>query len=128
MSNERRRATRQRSLLRGLAYLGNSPSAMNCVVRDISETGARLQFSGPVTAPDMIDLHIPAKNQTLHCRVSWREVDEIGVRFATEKATAEPASDEELSQRVERLETEIAQLKHLIKKLQRTAGAITDAA
>ena len=126
MSNERRRATRQRSLLRGLAYLGNSPSAMNCVVRDISETGARLQFSGAVTAPDMIDLQIPAKNQTLHCRVSWRAVDEIGVRFVTQ--AAEPASDAELSQRVERLEAEIAQLKHLIKKLQRTAGAVTDAA
>ena len=101
---------------------------MNCIVRDISETGARLQFSGPVTAPDMIDLQIPAKNQTLHCRVSWREADEIGVHFATETAAAEPASDDELSRRVGRLEAEIAQLKHLIKKLQRGTGAITDAA
>lgn len=127
MSDERRQATRQKSLLRGLAYLGNSPSAMNCLVRDISDTGARLKFGGPVTAPDTLDLHIPTKNQTLRCKVKWREADEIGVGFINE-AGAAPASDDELSQRVARLEAEIATLKQMIKKLQRTAGGMTDAA
>lgn len=128
MTTNRRQMSRQKSLLRGLAYLGNSPSAMSCLVRDISEIGARLQFGGPVTVPDALDLHIPAKNQTLRCKVKWREADEIGVSFVVEAAAAPPAGDEDLSQRVERLEAEIAQLKHMIKKLQRSASAVTDAA
>lgn len=129
MSDERRQAQRQKSLLRGLAYLGNSPSAMNCLVRDISGTGARLKFSGPITAPDTLDLHIPAKNQTLRCRVKWREADEIGITFInTTGVEGQPASDDELATRVKRLEAEIATLKQMIKKLQRSAGGITDAA
>ena len=125
-NDNRRHSSRQKSLLRGLAYLGNSPSAMNCLVRDISEVGARLKFAGPVFAPDMVELHIPVKNQTLRCRVKWREADEIGVAFLKEPTAK--ASDKELGQRVDELEAEIAQLKHMIRKLQRGTGAITDAA
>jgi hypothetical protein len=128
MSGERRQATRQKSLLRGLVYFGNSPSAVNCVVRDFSDTGARLKFDGPITAPDQIELRIPVKNQALPCRVQWREPDEIGVSFVTEVAAAQPANEEELSQRVERLEAEIATLKQMIRRLQRTSGPISGAA
>lgn len=128
MSDERRQTTRQKSLLRGLAYLGNSPSAMNCLVRDVSDTGARLKFGGPINAPDTLDLHIPVRNQTLRCKVKWREVDEIGVGFITEAGTATaPGGEEDLAARVERLEGEIAQLKQMIKRLTRS-NAITDAA
>ena len=126
MSDDRRHALRQKSLLRGLVYFGNSPSAMNCLVRDLSETGARLKFDGPITAPDHLELHIPTKNQVLRVKVKWREVDEIGVSFAAEHAAA--PSDEDLAARVERLEGEIAQLKQMLKRLSRPASAVTDAA
>lgn len=129
MSGERRQTTRQKSLLRGLVYLGNSPSAVSCLVRDVSDTGARLKFGGPVTTPDTLELHIPTKNQVLRARVQWREADEIGVSFVSETGvTGAPAGDGELAARVQRLEGEIAALKQMIKKLQRATGAITDAA
>ncbi len=127
MSDERRQALRQKSLLRGLVYFGNSPSAMNCLVRDVSETGARLKFGGPITAPDNIELHIPTKNQVLRAKVKWREVDEIGISFTTESAAA-ATTEENLAARVERLEGEIAQLKQMLKRLTRPSSAITDAA
>jgi hypothetical protein len=58
---EQRQAPRQKSFLRGFVYFGNSPSAVDCLVRDISDTGARLKFSGGFPAADIIDLHIPIK-------------------------------------------------------------------
>ncbi len=125
--SERRQASRQKSFLRGLVYFGNSPSAADCVVRDMSDTGARLKFSGPITATDTIELHIPVKGQTLRGKVKWRETDEIGIAFVTD-ASAQPAHDEELTARVERLEGEIAALKLMIRRLQRPAGGMTDAA
>jgi hypothetical protein len=126
---EKRDAARKKSFLRGLVYFGNSPSATDCLVRDISETGARLKFSSPPASTDNLDLHIPVKGSTFHATVSWRNGDEIGVSFVTSAvADASPASDGELAARVARLEAEIAALKQLIKRLQKNTDAITDAA
>ncbi|MBI5909991.1 MAG: PilZ domain-containing protein [Betaproteobacteria bacterium] len=126
--SERRQVSRQRSFLRGLVYLGNSPSAINCLVRDISDTGARLTFSSPIAASETLELHIPVKGQTLRSKVKWRENNEIGIAFISDAGVGvQPASDDELAVRVERLEGEIAALKQMIKRLQR-ATHITDAA
>ena len=126
---ERRQASRQKSFLRGLVYLGNSPSAVNCLVRDMSETGARLTFSAPIAAIDTLELHIPVKGQTLRGKVKWREADEIGIAFISDAGAESPsASGDELAVRVERLEGEIAALKQMIKRLQKTTTSITDAA
>jgi hypothetical protein len=126
---EKRRAPRQKSFLRGLVYFGNSPSATDCIVRDISDTGARLKFSSPPATTDFLDLHIPVKGQTLHCKVQWRAADEIGITFVSASAmSAAPSGDGELSDRVARLEAEIATLKQLIKRLQKNSDSKTEAA
>ncbi len=128
MDKERRQGTRQKSLLRGLAYLGNSPSAIDCVVRDVSETGARLNFASPLTVPDTLELHIPAKGQKLRAEVQWREPNEVGIAFISEGADSASAKDDNLAARVARLEAEITALKQMIKRLQRSTNANTDAA
>src|SRR3979409_476652 len=59
---ERRHAPRQKSFLHGFVYWGGNPSAVDCLVRDISDSGARLKFSsGQTPAGDIVDLHIPLK-------------------------------------------------------------------
>ena len=126
--SERRKASRQKSFLRGLVYLGNDPAAVDCLVRDISDTGARLTFSAPVAARETLELHIPVKGQMLRGKVKWRENNEIGIAFISDAGVGvQSASDDELEARVKRLEGEIVALKHMIKRLQR-AASITDAA
>jgi hypothetical protein len=126
---ERRQTSRQKSFLRGSVYLGNNPSAVSCLVRDLSDTGARLSFSAPVAAAETLELHIPVKGQTLRGKIKWREADEIGVAFVSDAGVeTQSASNEELAVRVERLEDEIAALKQTIKRLQRTTTCVTDAA
>jgi hypothetical protein len=124
---EKRRASRQKSYLRGLVYFGNSPSAIDCLVRDFSEAGARLKFSGTVASTDTLELHIPVKGQTFNAKVIWWDGDEIGITLITDGDVAS-AGDEELSVRVGRLEGEIAALKQLIKRLQKTPKIDMDAA
>jgi hypothetical protein len=126
---ERRHVSRQKSFLRGLVYLGNSPSAVSCLVRDLSDTGARLTFSEPIAATEMLELHIPIKGQTLRGKVKWREADEIGISFAGNAAVeAPPAGNDEMAARVARLENEIVALKQMIKRLQKATASVTDAA
>ena len=62
---ERRRITRNKSFLRGMIYFNNRRNVVDCLIRDISPYGARLIFSDAVTAPDVLDLYIPQKEQTL---------------------------------------------------------------
>ncbi len=116
---ERRRSSRQKSFLRGCIYFNNRRSAIDCLVRDVSPAGARLIFSAAVTVPDVLDLYIPQKEQTLRAQVQWRYGEEAGIAFVNGRQTgvAPPAPDHELAHRVERLELEIASLRKMLKRL-----------
>jgi hypothetical protein len=116
---ERRQSSRQKSFLRGCIYFNNRRSAVDCLVRDVSVAGARLIFSAAVNVPDVVDLYIAQKEQTLRAKVQWRYGEEAGIAFVNGRQTgvAPPAPDSELAERVEKLELEIASLRRLLKRL-----------
>ena len=118
MAEEPNVAIRQRTFLKGTLYYDNRRASIECVVRDISDSGARLTFEHPVTVPDNVELFILQKQQTLRARVQRRGANEIGIAFEINRSE-EPrrAADAELQQRVETLETEIVALKRLVAKL-----------
>jgi hypothetical protein len=129
--SERRKLTRQRSFLRGCIYFNNRGSAIDCLIRDISATGARLIFSNPVTFPDIVDLYIPQKQQTLRAQVHWRHGEEVGVHFASPvQAFGAPAPSDAgaLAERVQKLETEIAAIRKLLKRLKADIDGTADEA
>jgi PilZ domain len=127
---ERRIASRQKSFLRGCVYFNNRRSAFDCLIRDISSTGARLIFYGFVSVPDVVDLYIPQKEQTLSAQVQWRHGDEIGVSFANAAQAPGPTAPAEvdLAERVGKLEVEIAAIKKLLKRLKTDAAGTDEAA
>ncbi|MFZ3225908.1 MAG: PilZ domain-containing protein [Xanthobacteraceae bacterium] len=115
---ERRGSRRSKSFLRGFVYVSRKRGALACLVRDLSEKGARIVFSDTVTLPDVVELYIPQREQTLHARVEWRRNDEIGLGFTATARTAEARpSATEVVQRVAMLEAEIASLRVLLKRL-----------
>jgi hypothetical protein len=118
MTEEPKVAIRQRTFLKGTLYYNNRRASIECVVRDMSDSGARLTFEHPATVPDNVELFIPQKQLTLRARVQRRGSNEIGIAFEIERSL-EPRriSDAELQQRVETLEAEIAALKRLVAKL-----------
>ena len=119
---ERRKVSRNKSFLRGMIYFNNRRNVVDCLIRDISPYGARLIFSDAVTTPDSLDLYIPQKEQTLRIHVIWRHGQEVGVAFAPAAQMAPPAETSELSERVARLEAEIAGLKRLLRKMKNDDG------
>lgn len=52
----------------------------DCVIRNISETGAKLELGGVGKVPNTMKLIVDG-NQALTCRVVWRTIREIGVQF-----------------------------------------------
>ena len=81
-------------------------------------TAPASSFSDTVTLPDVVELYIPQREQTLRAKVQWRRNDEIGVGFtATERVAEVSSSPTEVVQRVAMLEAEIASLRALLKRL-----------
>lgn len=125
---ERRRVPRQKSFLRGQILFNNRRNAVDCLIRDISSHGARLIFSAPVTTPDMLDVHIPQKEQTLRAHVVWRSSSEVGVEFRQGSQVEQSADGGDLGERVQRLEAEVASLRRMIRKLKADADPDADVA
>lgn len=115
---ERRGSRRSKSFLRGFVYVSRKRGALACLIRDLSDKGARIIFSDTVTLPDVVELYIPQREQTLRARVQWRRNDEIGLAFTvSERAAEAPPSAAEVAQRVAMLEAEIVSLRALLKRL-----------
>ncbi len=115
---ERRRATRQKSFLRGCVYFNKRRGAVDCLIREISDEGARIIFSDTVNVPDVVELYVPQKEQTLRARVRWRHGDEIGLDFPDfALPAAGPPELGELAQRVAKLEATVALLRRKLRQL-----------
>jgi hypothetical protein len=127
--NERRRIARQKSFLQGRIFFNNRRTSLDCLIRDFSDLGARLKFSGAVATPEYVELHIPNKDETYRARVQWRTGDEIGVsfdNFGTEAAAppvapsvvpaAAPPAD--WAARIHKLEHDVLVLQRKFNELQ----------
>ena len=85
------RRTAFRKPTRCLAYVQvpGSRRDIECVILDISASGARLKLSGgPAkpfqqgpTIPAAFRLYVHVDNTEIDCEVTWRKTDSIGVRF-----------------------------------------------
>lgn len=111
-------AARSRTFLKGVVYYNNRGVSIDCTIRDLSDTGAKIEFSSLVTVPDLIELYIPQKQRTYPARVMRRESYEIGVSFEDQRSS-EPRRgiDSELTERVAKLEIELVSVNRLLKQL-----------
>jgi hypothetical protein len=58
-----------KSYLHGFAYFGKAGTAVECVLHDISDSGARIKFLAAPPIVDTIELHIPSKGRVHRARV-----------------------------------------------------------
>lgn len=62
---------------------------IDCAIRDLSETGARLVVANAAAIPEIIDLIVPA-TPVQRCRVVWRKETQMGVAFVPEAGSKSP--------------------------------------
>jgi hypothetical protein len=77
--DERRIKSRHRVLKAGTIEFGGG--AIDCTVRNFSDTGAALDVTSPVGIPEHFTLVVPADGTHRPCHVVWRKEKRIGVRF-----------------------------------------------
>jgi hypothetical protein len=115
---ERRTSSRHKSFLQGRVYYNNRRSSVDCLVRDVSDAGAKLVFGEAVTVPDVVELYLSNKDEVRRVKVQWRKGHEMGVDFNDDPAEAGmTAASGDLIGRVLKLERECASLKRTVNEL-----------
>jgi hypothetical protein len=78
---ERRSSKRVRAHLEARVVCDTSSSSAECIIRDISSTGARLVFPCLAEIPVEFVLHIPGTEVAAKGRLIWSTGQENGIMF-----------------------------------------------
>src|SRR5665213_148279 len=106
MMTEARHNERVRTILGAQIIFNNKNSTLECQIRNISPTGARLVLSESVTLPEEFDINVPQKGRTYRARLRWRTPEGAGIEFLRDEQRGGAAIDRDLFERVRELENE----------------------
>jgi hypothetical protein len=76
-----RAEVRHKVLRKGKIVFANGAFEVECQVRDLNSTGAKLKLSGAVTVPSSFDITIYPEKVTRTVQVCWREDLFLGIKF-----------------------------------------------
>lgn len=76
---ERRASSRKTVLMSGAIEFAGSN--INCLISDISISGAALEVTSPRDIPERFNLVFKADATQIPCHVIWRQDERIGVAF-----------------------------------------------
>jgi hypothetical protein len=111
-NRDRRNSPRRKTLKGGRAVWPNGDCS-ECVVCNLSETGANLQFCGPT--PNSFDLFVECEGWRRQCSVIWRKANRVGVKFE------EPSR---LASTTRNAMGQISELKRYADECRRMAGRV----
>lgn len=113
---ERRQSARDKVIYGGVAEITESGASKDCVVRNISEHGAHLEFANEIGLPKTsLRLKIARRGRSFMARIIWLRDNFVGVAFNQEESYELPGSD--LAERLRISEKKKRQLQRRIKEL-----------
>jgi len=111
---DRRQSARDKVIYRGVAEIDARQGSTDCVVRNISEKGAHLEFENGIALPgESMRLTIARKGRSFLARIIWLRDNFVGVAFTSPYEL--PGSD--LAERLRKSERKKRQLQRRIKEL-----------
>jgi len=111
---DRRQSVRDKVLFGGVAEISESASAMNCVVRNFSDSGACVELDGAVTLPEQVTLKITRKDRAYLAQRIWRQANKVGLAFL---AMITDSAESDLDARLRRSEKKKRELQRRINEL-----------
>ena len=113
---DRRESPRDKVIYGGVVKVDDNGATRDCVVRNISEHGASLEFSNVVRLPkEQMSLTIARKGRSFLAKIIWWRDNFVGVAFKAEAPAEFPVSD--LEERLRKSELKKRQLQRRIKEL-----------
>jgi len=113
---DRRQSARDKVMYGGVAEVGEHGATKECVIRNISENGAQVEFSHIVKLPkQQMSLTIARKGRSFLANIIWWRDNFVGVAFSAEPPPDPPVSD--LAERLRKSEQKKRQLQRRIEEL-----------
>jgi hypothetical protein len=113
---DRRQNVRDKVIYGGVAEIGERGVARECVVRNISEKGASIEFRNVIKLPkEQMSLTIARKGRSFLAKIIWWRDNFVGVAFSSEAPPQPPVSD--LAERLRKSEQKKRQLQRRINEL-----------
>ena len=81
---ERRHHHRSRVYYGGMVAFNARNSTLDCVVRNFSQRGAKIEFENSAILPDRVDFEVVRKGLTCRARLVWRDRNTAGLVFNEE--------------------------------------------
>ncbi len=106
MMVEARRSERVRSFLRARILFNNGASTIDCMIKNISAHGAKIEIAHSMSVPAEFNLEVPQRGRTYRAKMMWRAADSIGVEF-----TEQGGASENTQATIQRLEAENRKLR-----------------
>jgi PilZ domain len=113
---DRRQSARDKVIYGGVAEVGERGATRDCVVRNISDKGAGIEFGNLASLPrERLSLTIARKGRRFLARVVWWRDNFVGIAFNPDSSAELPVSD--LAERLRQSERKKRQLQRRIKEL-----------
>lgn len=78
---DRRKDCRMR-VLKGAKLVVGKTGVLDCIVRNMTDSGARIEVPNAVVLPDQLQIAFDRDGFKRSCRVVWRKLTEAGIEYA----------------------------------------------
>lgn len=78
---ENRIEVRETSFIGAHVVYDSGNATVDCIIREISTSGMRLEFNDNQSIPKEFDIHVPQRRSVYRVRVAWRDSATIGVEI-----------------------------------------------
>jgi hypothetical protein len=89
---ERRQHPRNRVYYGGMVAFNARNSTLDCVVRNFSQRGAKIEFENSAILPDRIDFKVERRGLSCLARLVWRDQNTAGLMFSEEREMGDVVS------------------------------------
>jgi hypothetical protein len=92
MTEEHRKTIRHKALKGGRIVFNGGHASVDCTIRNVSESGARLHVDSVLGVPEEFTLMFADGSAPRECLVKWRNPSAIGVEFKPADPSTSPDS------------------------------------
>jgi hypothetical protein len=89
---ERRQHPRNRVYYGGMVAFNARNSTLDCLVRNFSPRGAKIEFENSAMLPDRVDFEVARRGLSCLARLVWRDQNTAGLMFSEEREMGDVVS------------------------------------
>jgi len=89
---ERRQHPRNRVYYGGMVAFNARNSTLDCLVRNFSPRGAKIEFENSAMLPDRVDFEVARRGLSCLARLVWRDQNTAGLTFSEEREMGDVVS------------------------------------